>query len=111
MNLYSMIQDSPSGGTYALASPHTAPETGFMVGGSGTPLVLASPSELLRSQVDNFVDMVPAAFVGWWTDADTGKFYLDGSDLFSCVHCALEAAESRGELAIYDIANDREIRA
>jgi hypothetical protein len=47
--------------------------------------------------------------IGSWTDKDTGDVHLDLCFLYEDKRTALEVASIRGELAIWDIAGNREI--
>lgn len=52
----------------------------------------------------------PGRVFGVWLDHQTGVLHLDVSDHVADLADALSLAASRGELAIWDIANLREVR-
>lgn len=49
-------------------------------------------------------------YLGWWRDSETGLVHLDGVNHFNTLAWAEKVGRDRGEIAIYDIANAREIR-
>lgn len=51
-----------------------------------------------------------AQFIGWWKDQETSKIHLDWVDCYADETLAREVGAIRGEIAIYDIANAKEIR-
>lgn len=110
MSITDMITESPSGGTVSLVdSP--LPVTGFFVGGIVPSLVLDHPD---RTKIEDFVeylrDEVGAEYVGWWTDEDTGKIYVDGTTWHWSEFLAGRTGRERHEIAIFDIRNARELR-
>lgn len=46
--------------------------------------------------------------VGYWT-ADNGDLYIDGNRVIKDLDTAIEHGERLGELALYDLANNREV--
>ena len=48
--------------------------------------------------------------IGSWTDTETGKVYLDHVEHYWDERIALNLAAVRGEIAIWDVANSKEIR-
>lgn len=113
MNRLSSIIDqiiaSPEGGTLHLHG-HPLPSGGFMVGGAGTALVFRSPDEIDRELLNRFLASGQSPHVGWWTDAATGKVWVDWSSHFDQSWFADGIARDRGEIAFWDIANAREVR-
>lgn len=105
-------------GTGTGATAWITPErrTGYLVGGirgglcydrlDGKPLTVAHIIEWVREIVDHpkGVDTV-----GSWVDTN-GDIYIDASTHYADREIALIVAAHRGELAIWDIANAREIR-
>lgn len=90
------------------------PVGGYFVGGVGNPLVFngfeeANASGALR-RLASFLEAQSAPYVGWWTDSDTGKVYVDGTDWYEGEFEAGKAARTRGEIAFWDIARERELR-
>lgn len=106
--LAQMIIDNPSGGTADIGGL-TLPESGFFVGGAGAALVFPEGGAdhylivqyLLRAQT---------RYIGWWTDRETGRLYVDQSDWFEQGWFAEGIARTRHEIAYWDIAHGREIR-
>ena len=91
---------------------HEAPGRGYYVGGLIESLVFA-PGEITFPGVREFLsalDRVGLLYVGFWVDSETGKIYFDGVDWFTSEDNALKAARDRDEIAIWDVANEREIR-
>lgn len=110
MNLSDMIVKNPEGGTFDLTG-RELPDWGFFVGGAADPVVIRgefTPS--LAIQVDRFARSAPAAFVGWWTDSETGWLYVDATDWYASLEVAAWQSRERGEIAFWDIANAQEVR-
>ena len=80
-----------TGGTIRLKSDLPLPTSGYYVGG-GT-----------RAKAD---------YIGWWVDSATGLTHLDWVNWYPSTQesAARAVGQVRGEIAIYDIANDCEIR-
>lgn len=78
-----------TGGTIRLTNDLPLPTSGYYVGG-GT-----------RKGAD---------YMGWWVDSDTGLTHLDWVNWYSDRSSAVSIGETRGEIAIFDVANDCEIR-
>lgn len=116
MNITEQIIASPEGGTVSLTGG-PVPESGYFVGGMVSPLVL-EPEELLLStgheMIDTFVtyllDRVSADYLGWWTDEETGKLWVDATSWHETEWEAGRVGRQRREIAIYDAANQRELR-
>lgn len=49
-------------------------------------------------------------WLGYWRDSETGLYHLDGVDHFNTLGWATLKGRDRKEIAIWDIANGREIR-
>ena len=112
MSITSEILYTPEGGTVSLTSAEV-PGTGYFVGGLTNPLV----HDRMRDghvEITRFVETVQrerlAPYLGWWTDGETGLLWVDGSDWFADREDAVAAGNERGEIAIYDVANQAEIR-
>lgn len=98
------------GGTIALNGSEL-PTTGYFVGGITSALVYGpqdGPEDVI--EFVRYLDNLGAEYVGWWTDQETGALWIDGSDHFAQQWFAEGIARDRGEIAIYDIANQAEIR-
>lgn len=116
MNFTQQIMESPSGGTASLKGGHL-PLSGYYVGGLVSPLILEpedSPSER-REALDTFIEYlngptVGAPFLGWWTDEETGKVWIDGTSWHETESEAGRIGRQRREIAVFDIERDRELR-
>lgn len=90
------------------------PAYGYFVGGDGEPLVFDSAEDANRPDalraIERFVSSTPARYVGWWTDQETGKVYVDGTTWFRFEADAGRVGRERREIAIYDAGNQRELR-
>lgn len=80
---------SGSGGTIRLTNDQPLPEHGFYVGG-GT--------------------RKSAGFIGWWVDSTTGLTHLDWVNWLGDRENAEYLGRKRGEIAIFDVAANAEIR-
>lgn len=116
MNFTQQILDNPSGGTISLEG-RVLPLTGYYVGGMVCPLILEpddSPAGQ-REALDAFIEYlngptVGAPFLGWWTDEETGKVWVDGTTWHETEFEAGRIGRKRREIAIFDIERDRELR-
>lgn len=116
MNFTEQIMANPSGGTVSLTGDDL-PVTGYFVGGVVSPLILEpsdSPAER-RAMLDDFIDYlngptVGAAYLGWWTDEETGRVWVDGTSHHADHDVASKIGFRRHEIAIFDIARGRELR-
>jgi len=116
MNFTEQIMANPSGGTVSLTG-EDLPTTGYFVGGVVAPLVLepSDPPAKRREMLDGFIDYlngptVEAAYLGWWTDEETGRVWVDGTSHHRDLDVAVEIGLRRHEIAIFDIERDREVR-
>jgi hypothetical protein len=103
---------NPEGGTVGLDGRPT-PHYGFFVGGHGDPIELSAGVEFVaetQRQISDWIRKSNAPFVGWWTDEETGKLYLDGSDYIESEFTATQLGRLRHEIAVWDIGNERELR-
>lgn len=116
MGLTQQIIESPEGGTVSLTGDEL-PGTGYFVGGVVSPLIIPNlrftPDALF--QIDAFINHlnspdVGAAYLGWWTDSETGKLYLDATSHHQARDVAEKISLRRREIAFWDIANEAEIR-
>lgn len=116
MDFTQRILDTPSGGTIHLGGDNL-PVTGYYVGGVVSPLILEpddSPADQ-REALDEFIaylngPTVGAPFLGWWTDEETGKVWVDGTTWHETEAEAGRIGLERREIAIFDIERDRELR-
>lgn len=116
MNITQTIAASPEGGTVSLIG-EDLPTTGYFVGGMVSPLVLGNGIDFTPDalfEIDVFVDYVRtrvgAEFIGWWTDEETGKVWIDATDWYETEFRAGRAGRRRREIAIFDIARQCELR-
>ena len=86
------------------------PTAGFYVGGVVESLVFDSRDKIDFPSVREFLGRADTPFVGFWLDTETGKIYFDLVDWYRSVRDALHLAKVRGELAVWDVACEAEIR-
>lgn len=88
----------------------TNPKIGFMVGGL-TPSTTTKHHELSKT-LTIFVrdNQNKGAYLGTWKDSDTGLIWLDVSSHIKNKKEAVQIAKERKEIAIWDCANEKEIR-
>ena len=89
------------------------PSAGFVVGINGRGLVCSQPSssevaEWVASQRTRAAQ--PAHHLGSWADSETGLHYFDLVRVFGERASAEDFGRSQGEIAIYDMGNQSEIR-
>lgn len=116
MEIVEQIFASPEGGTASLTGKEL-PTTGYFVGGLVSPLILGNGPDFTpdaKWDVETFIaylaESTDAEYVGWWTDEETGKVWVDGTDWYSSEVRAAGIGRQRHEIAVYDIANERELR-
>jgi hypothetical protein len=115
VDITELITSSPSGGTVSLAGDEL-PGTGYFVGGLVSPLIIEpgdSPAyqrDALETFASYLVETVGAEYLGWWTDEDTDKLWVDGTTWHETEFEAGRAGRRRREIAVYDIARQRELR-
>lgn len=98
-------------GTVVYERGYDLPTAGYFVGGRYPSLILEDVAEIHREKVAEFVNTTPAAdYYGVWTDRETGKVYIDAVDHYREAEYALRIAAERNEIAVWDIANARELR-
>lgn len=113
MDITSQIVENIEGGTVSLEG-RDLPTTGYFVGGVVSPLVLPGDF-LVASEIDYFVSYLTldgnvAEYVGWWTDSDDGKLYIDGTTWHADYDEAERICRERNEIAFWDIERAREFR-
>lgn len=114
MNVIGQVLSNPTGGTVSLTDDEL-PTTGYFVGGVVSPLIL-EPTESPADQREALEAFVPylqsmgVAYLGWWTDEETGKLWVDGTSHHSTEFVAGRIGRRRREIAIFDIARERELR-
>lgn len=112
LEIFNHIADGRDGTLDTLG--YDLPLTGYFVGGRGEALVFESTEDANRSaslrKIGEFVEGTEARYVGWWTDSETGKVYVDGTDWFASEYAAGRSARERKEIAFWDIERERELR-
>ncbi len=108
-SIVNRIAESPEGGTAHLAG-WDLPARGYFVGGAGSTLVFLSPNTVDYTLTRVFCERAHAAYVGWWTDEETGKVYVDQTDWLPTENAAAKVARGRHEIAFWDIGHAEEIR-
>lgn len=84
--------------------------TGYYIGGIFPPLVFDSVETVDRGEIAWWIGTHPANLYGVWTDDETGKVYVDATQWAITRRNAIEVGRERGELAVWDIRNNVEIR-
>lgn len=106
MDITSQIIENPSGGTVSLTAD-PLPTYGYFVGGVVSALIVDESNATPVTEIDFFIRYVRestgALYLGWWTDEETGKLYVDATTWVADVDKALRLGEERGEIAIFDI--------
>lgn len=86
------------------------PKAGFYVGGVRPSLVISSVSDLDRGDLAWFIGGTEARYFGVWTDTGDGKIYFGAVSHVDNYHDAFMLGNERGEIAIWDIERNEEIR-
>jgi len=115
MNFTEQIMSSPEGGTASL-NGEDLPATGYFVGGVVSPLII-EPDDSLAEQkeaLDTFISYVDeqtiAPYLGWWTDDETGRLWVDATTWHPTEFEAGRTGRKRREIAVFDIERNRELR-
>lgn len=106
-----MIDIMGNGGT--VLSDTLAPVTsGFVVGGRWGAIVIEPGADCRQARESAFeaVRASGAPVVGWWLDTETGRVWVEAVDVVDTRPKALALAQARGELAIYDLSTEVEVR-
>lgn len=93
---------------------------GFTVDANGRPVeknngYFVSLVQTQNNDVSNIDDVILIAsslntFIGGWNDQTTGRYYLDASIWIDDIEQAKKFGRLNSQLAIWDIANNTEIR-
>jgi len=88
------------------------PKTGFMVGAKHGPIVASENTLDLFAWLkkERAVREDPNKFFGGWIDKKTGKIHLDISLNMANKQEALDKGKQRGEISIWDVVKQKEIR-
>lgn len=115
MNIFERIQASPEGGTVSLTGGEL-PVAGYYVGGMVSPLIIddgalgADAEWNIGMFVNYLIEQVGADYLGWWTDEETDKVWIDGTSWHADYDEAERVCRERNEIAFFDIERDREFR-
>lgn len=114
-----IAQTDASGGGTVSVTGHKVPDTGYMVGGYVESLIApayilddehVSYEMIYRFVSTNFTLATKfSMFVGAWIDVSTEKLYIDLSQHFDSLSEAMAVAAFHGEIAIWDLAESKEI--
>lgn len=116
-NLVNQILSTPDGGTVRMDG-RPLPTSGYFVGGAGRALEIelkdsavgaAFAQDLIRDFL-NGITLDQVMYVGWWTDSETGKLWLDTTTWTASYNQAEQWCTDREEIAFWDIARAREFR-
>jgi hypothetical protein len=91
------------------------PTKGYAVGNGakGIALTFGSDLEAFDVSVERVIaqtKLIGADYFGTWIDTSTQQLYIDPVNVFASKDFALGVAFERGELAVYDLDKQREIR-
>lgn len=100
---------NPEGGTAHLVRS-LLPTDGYFVGGAGTGLVFAKGATPDRYMLIQLMLRATSEYVGWWTDPESGRLYVDGATWVGSRSEANRMCVERGELAFYSIADGESYR-
>ena len=95
-----------------------SPKTGFMCATvPHAEKIFQSSEEITETAVQSYLDQHgdflsenPKLHLGGWIDPDTEKVYLDLSEQFEDEASAVAAGIKHNQLAVWDVANKREVR-
>ena len=104
------LVEAVANGTGATIDPWgNVPTEGYVVGLEGI-VDPALHSIDVPNWVYRMIQIHPGVYFGVWQDSETGKVYYDAVEIYEDLQEALRAGHSRGEIAIWDLANAVEIR-
>lgn len=101
---------------YSVNTELEVPTDGYMVGGEVPSLILKPDAMYPYLTTDKWLgdhwDLLnkPGYFAGIWKDSETGLIYVDISRNVADLYFALAIADARGELAVWDVAHNQEVR-
>lgn len=113
--LWSGLRDGADGGTISMEMG-PAPTSGYMVGGVTAELTIepddtrADWYDKLSRWVGDVTEKHHGHYVGFWRDSETGRVHIDVSERVTLRSYAMELAEARNEIAVWDLYNSEEIR-
>lgn len=91
-------------------SEQPLPAAGFWVGGVRPSLVYRHVAEVDRGDLAWFIGGTDCQYFGVWVDKEDGQIFFDAVDHMQTLEDALNIGRERGELAVWDIENSKEIR-
>lgn len=86
------------------------PEAGFYVGGVRPSLVYKDVNHVDRSDLAWFIGGTEARYFGVWVDSEDGQIYFDAVTHVEKLQDAVALGNEREEVAIWDIAENEEVR-
>jgi hypothetical protein len=107
--LHAMVKGEEGGGTVR-RTESPLPSGGYYVGGIYPSLVFPSVDTFDRGEVAWWIGNHFASFYGVWVDSTDGKVYVDAVSHFHFIKNALDNGKARGEIAIWGIKENEEIR-
>ncbi len=109
MSITGMYDDLYAYGGFTRSNELGSPTKGFSVAMPGGTVFGEMPGYVTFKSVVSAL-LSDGYSVGGWLDTETGKVYIEPIRIYQDLNAALKAAEHRGELAIYDLAEQKEIR-
>lgn len=109
LSLFTMAK----GGTDGTISAHDdvpVPSLGYLVGGRHPSLVFDSVNDIDRGELGWWIGKYPSRYYGVWVDTEDGRIYFDTVTHMVTRTFAENLGRQRDEVAIWDIANNAEIR-
>ena len=110
--LYSLVNEGAS-----LDADGAEPVSGYMVARQGGLVFDSTPDvsvEKIAARIKEHVDSMRfnpyADYFGIWRDNETGKVYFDISENVAMSEDAIRLAKVRGQKAIWDVSQNKEIR-
>lgn len=102
---------------YSVNAENEVPTSGYMVGGYVPSLILDQDEPVPYTITDawltknwRYLTASNLFYVGVWTDSGSGKIYVDISRNIESLAAAIAVGLNFGEIAIWDVENNREIR-
>ncbi len=86
------------------------PTTGYYVGGVRPSLVYTGEEYVDRSDLAWFIGTTESRYFGVWKDSEDGMIYFDAVTWVESEDDALSLGRERDEIAVWDIAGNRELR-
>lgn len=108
-----LLSEYSNGATVSTVAGSQIPVTGYAVGIKGLGAVIDGPdhdaiSEWVTERLAS--STAPGRYVGIWSDSATSRVYLDVVKVVSEKASAILLARKTGEIAVWDLGKDAEIR-